>query len=100
MGPEAASSDHQIRSMGEGVNRKDAPNTNRPPPTKALAICLNTLPNIHNQPPGRNIRLPMAHRAAKGGARARRLSQSAKNMEVTDKENHGAYKSSEEEEQK
>ena len=87
MGPEAASSGHQIRSMGEGANRKDAPNTNRPPPTKALAICLTTLPNIHNQPPGRNIRLRVAHRAAKGGARARKLSQSAKHMEVIDKEN-------------
>ena len=78
------SSGHQIRSMGEGANRKAAPKTNRPPPTKALAVCLNTLTNIHNQPPGRNIRLRVAHRAAKGGARARRLSQSAKNMEVTD----------------
>jgi hypothetical protein len=34
--------------MGEGANRKDAPNTSRPPPTKALAVCLNTLPNIQN----------------------------------------------------
>jgi hypothetical protein len=90
MGPEAASSGHQIRSMGEGANRKAAPNTNRPPPTKALAICLNTLTNIHNQPPGQNIRLRVAHRAAKGGARAPSLSQSAKNMEVIDKENQGA----------
>jgi hypothetical protein len=28
----------------------------------------------------------VAHRAAKGGARSRKLSQSAKNMEVIDKE--------------
>ena len=52
MGPEAASSGHQIRSMGEGANRKDAPKKNRPPPTKALAICLNTLLYTTN-PPGR-----------------------------------------------
>src|SRR5918995_5366992 len=93
MGPEAASSGHQIRSMGEGANRKEAPKKNRPPPTRALAICLNTLTNIHNQPPARNIRLRVAHRAAKGGARARRLSQSAKTWRLLTKrtkENHGA----------
>src|SRR5215213_8171917 len=76
-----------LQYVGEGANRKAVPKKNRPPPTKALAICLNTPPNIQNQPPARNIRLRVAHRAAKGGARARRLSQAAKNMEVIDKEN-------------
>src|SRR5215208_6849848 len=99
MGPDAPPCAHQIRSMGEGANRKPTPNTNRPPPTKALAVCLNMPANIQDQPPrriqdqlpGRKIHLRAAHRAKKGGARARRLSQSAKNTDVTNQEDYGVY---------
>src|SRR5215208_801173 len=84
MGPEAPPCAHQIRSMGEGASRKPAPNTNLPPPTKTLAVCLNTSSNIQYQPSRRYIHHGAAYRAEKG--RARRLFRCAKNTDIIDED--------------
>ena len=45
------------------------PNTNRPPPTRALAVRLSTLTNIQDRPLGRNLLTKRDHGATGGTGR-------------------------------